>query len=121
MAKVEIAYAYQDAGAGAITGFVMDGAKGIVTSGTGAGGVSKAMGDARTKAFKEQGVIFVATTRTGSGSNYTTGDGIIAGDSLNAAHARILLMLSLSFSSDFDTIKGWFDTYGSGQVEIPAK
>ncbi|MEK3724381.1 asparaginase [Paenibacillus sp. FSL H8-0034] len=121
LAKVEIAYAYQDAGAGAITGFVMDGAKGIVTSGTGAGGVSKAMGDARTKAFKEQGVIFVATTRTGSGSNYTTGDGIIAGDSLNAAHARILLMLSLSFSSDFDTIKGWFDTYGSGQVEIPAK
>jgi L-asparaginase len=119
LAKVEIAYAYQEAGAGAITGFVQDGAKGIVTAGTGAGGLSKAMSDARTKAFKEQGVIFVATTRTGSGSNYSTGDGIIAGDSLNAAHARILLLLSLSFSSDFNTIKGWFGTYGSGQVEIP--
>lgn len=119
--KVEIAYAYQDAGSGAITGFVQDGAKGIVTSGTGAGGVSKAMGEARTKAIKENGVIFVSTTRTGSGSNYASSDGIIAGDNLNAAHARILLELALSFSSDFNTIKGWFDTYGSGQVTIADK
>ncbi|CQR53330.1 asparaginase [Paenibacillus riograndensis] len=121
LAKVEIAYSYQDAGAGAITGFVEDGAKGIVTAGTGAGGISKAMGEARTKAIKEKGVIFVATTRTGSGSNYTSADGIIAGDNLNAAHARILLMLSLSFSSDFNTIKGWFDTYGSGQIDTAGK
>ncbi|MRN56575.1 asparaginase [Paenibacillus monticola] len=121
LAKVEIAYAYQDAGAGAITGLVEEGAKGIVTAGTGSGGVSKAMGDARTKAFKEKGIIFVATTRTGSGSNYSTGDGIIAGDNLNAAHARVLLLLSLSFSSDFNTIKGWFDTYGSAQIVIPEK
>ncbi|MNO30124.1 L-asparaginase precursor [compost metagenome] len=121
LAKVEIAYSYQDAGAGAITGFVEDGAKGIVTAGTGAGGISKAMGEARTKAIKEKGVIFVATTRTGSGSNYTSADGIIAGDNLNAAHARILLLLSLSFSSDFNTIKGWFDTYGSGQIDTAGK
>jgi len=121
MSKVEIAYSYQEAGAGAINGFVQDGAKGIVTAGTGAGGVSKAMGEARTKAIKEKGVIFVSTTRTGSGSSYSSGDGIIAGDSLNAAHARILLQLSLSFSNDFKTIQGWFDTYGSGQVNIPTK
>lgn len=119
--KVEIAYSYQEAGGGAITGFVQDGAKGIVTSGTGAGGISKAMGTARTKAIKENGVIFVSTTRTGSGSSYSSGDGIIAGDSLNAAHARILLQLSLSFSKEFNTIKGWFDTYGSGQVDITTK
>lgn len=59
MPKVEIAYSYQDAGPGAITGFVQDGAKGIG-----------------------------------------------------------LLELALSFSSDFNRIKGWFDTYGSGQVSI---
>jgi L-asparaginase len=100
MPKVEIAYAY---------------------SGTGAGGVSKTMGEARSKAIKENGVIFVSTTHTGSGSNYASSEGIIAGDNLNAAHARILLELAQSFSSDFNTIKGWFDTYGSGQVTIADK
>ncbi|MNN04425.1 L-asparaginase precursor [compost metagenome] len=70
------------------------------------------------KAAIEKGVIFVTTTRTGSGSNYSSGDGIIAGGNLNAAHARVMLLLSLSFSKDFDTIKGWFETYGYGQIEI---
>ncbi|MNO28407.1 L-asparaginase 2 precursor [compost metagenome] len=117
LAKVEIAYSYQDAGAGAISGFVTAGAKGIVTAGTGAGGISKAMSEER-KAAIEKGVIFVTTTRTGSGSNYSSGEGIIAGGNLNAAHARVMLLLSLSFSNDFDTIKSWFETYGYGQVEI---
>lgn len=120
LAKVEIAYSYQDAGPGAISGFVANGAKGVVTAGTGAGGISKAMSEERAKAI-EQGVIFVMTTRTGSGSNYSSGKGIIAGDNLNAAHARIMLLLSLSFSKDFATIQDWFATYGYGQIEIPAK
>jgi L-asparaginase len=120
LAKVEIAYSYQDAGAGAISGFVANGAKGIVTAGTGAGGISKAMSEER-KAAIEKGVVFVTTTRTGSGSNYSSGDGIIAGDNLNAAHARVLLLLCLSFSKDFDTVKDWFTTIGYGQIELPAK
>ncbi|WP_178022625.1 asparaginase domain-containing protein [uncultured Paenibacillus sp.] len=120
LAKVEIAYSYQDAGAGAISGFVANGAKGIVTAGTGAGGISKAMSEER-KAAIEKGVVFVTTTRTGSGSNYSSGDGVIAGDNLNAAHARILLLLCLSFSKDFDTVKNWFTTVGYGQIELPAK
>lgn len=120
LAKVEIAYSYQDAGAGAISGFVANGAKGIVTAGTGAGGISKAMSEER-KAAIEKGVVFVTTTRTGSGSNYSSGDGVIAGDNLNAAHARILLLLCLSFSKDFDTVKDWFTTVGYGQIELPAK
>ncbi|QJC53582.1 asparaginase [Paenibacillus albicereus] len=111
--KVEVAYAYQAAGAGAINGFVKDGAKGIVTAGTGAGGLSSAMNAARSEAVK-QGVVFVTTTRTGSGTMYPgSSPGIIAGDSLNAQHARILLLLGLAFSSDFDTIKGWFADYGT--------
>ncbi|MBA9085300.1 L-asparaginase [Fontibacillus solani] len=117
LAKVEIAYSYQDAGAGAISGYVSTGAKGIVTAGTGAGGISKAMSEER-KAAIEKGVIFVTTTRTGSGSNYSSGEGIIAGGNLNAAHARVMLLLSLSFSKDFETIKGWFETYGYGQIEL---
>lgn len=121
LAKVDIAYSYQDAGAGAISGFVAAGAKGIVTSGTGAGGISSAMSAERKKAI-EQGVIFVTTTRTGSGSVYSEGSkGIIGGDNLNAAHARIFLLLSLSFSKDFTTIQKWFTDYAYGQVEIAEK
>ncbi|APO44997.1 L-asparaginase [Paenibacillus xylanexedens] len=115
LAKVEIAISYQEASGGAIEGFVSSGAKGIVTSGTGAGGISRAMGQARTKAI-EEGVIFVTTTRTGSGSVYGGGKGIIAGDNLSPQQARVLLMLGLSFSDDFDTIKKWFETYGTPEV-----
>ena len=121
LAKVDIAYSYQDAGPGAISGFVAAGAGGVVTSGTGAGGISKAMSEERAKAI-EKGVIFVTTTRTGSGSVYSGGSkGIIGGDNLNAAHARIFLLLSLSFSKDFATIQKWFTDYAYGQIEIPEK
>lgn len=119
LAKVEIAYSYQDAGPGAISGFVAGGAKDRHRR-NGAGGISKAMSEER-KAAIEKGVVFVTTTRTGSGSNYSSGDGIIAGDNLNAAHARILLLLCLSFTSDFDTVKDWFTTIGYGQIELPEK
>ncbi|MFC5650342.1 asparaginase [Paenibacillus solisilvae] len=115
---VEIAYAYQDAGGGAIKGFVVDGAKGIVTSGTGAGGISSKMSAARTEAIK-QGVLFVTTTRTGSGTMYPSDtDGVIAGDSLNAQHARMMLLLSLAFSKDQAVIKSWFAKYGAQNVGI---
>lgn len=114
---VEIVYNYQEAGGGAIRGFVEEGAKGIVTAGTGAGGISSKMSQARAEAIK-QGVIFVSTTRTGSGSIYGEGEGIIAGDNLNPQHARMMLLLSLAFSDDFDTIKSWFKTYGA--LEYPA-
>ncbi|MGG4094084.1 asparaginase [Paenibacillus lautus] len=115
LAKVEIAISYQEAGGGAIKGFVADGAKGIVTSGTGAGGISKEMSAARKDAI-EKGVVFVTTTRTGSGSVYGGGEGIISGDNLSPQQARVLLLLSLSFTDDFNTIKGWFATYGTPEV-----
>ncbi|MEK3732314.1 MULTISPECIES: asparaginase [Paenibacillus] len=115
LAKVEIAVSYQEAGGGAIRGFVADGAQGIVTAGTGAGGISRDMSAARREAI-EKGVIFVSTTRTGSGSVYSSGEGIISGDNLSPQQARVLLLLSLSFTKDFDTIKGWFETYGTPEV-----
>ncbi|MBW7455167.1 asparaginase domain-containing protein, partial [Paenibacillus sepulcri] len=113
---VEVAFAYQDADGGGIKGMVADGAKGIVTAGTGAGGISPKMSAARTEAIK-QGVIFVTTTRTGSGTMYPSdSEGIIAGDNLNAQHARMMLLVSLAFSKDFQTIKGWFATYGRQDI-----
>jgi L-asparaginase type II len=114
---VEIVYSYQEAAGGAITGFVNEGVKGIVTAGTGAGGISAKMSAARTNAIK-QGVIFVTTTRTGSGTMYGGGNGIIAGDSLNAQHARIMLLLSLAFTNDFNTIKYWFETEGTQEIRL---
>jgi L-asparaginase len=115
---VEIAYNYQAAGGGAIRGFVEDGAKGIVTAGTGAGGISSAMSAARTNAIRDQGVVFVSTTRTGSGSIYGGSGNTIAGDNLNAQHARMLLLLSLAFTNDVPTMRGWFSTFGTQDVEI---
>jgi L-asparaginase type II len=114
---VDIVYNYQEAGGGAIRALVQDGAKGIVTAGTGAGGISSKMSAARTEAIK-QGVTFVSTTRTGSGSIYSGGNGIIAGDNLNPQHARIMLMLSLAFSNDFNTVKGWFETVGTQDITM---
>ncbi len=119
--KVEIAVSYQGAGGEAIQGFVDGGAEGIVTAGTGAGGISKAMSEARQKAIEEKGVMFVTTTRTGSGSIYSGSKGVIAGDNLNPQHARIMLLVSLAFSKDFDTVKGWFDKYGAPQVDLTSK
>lgn len=116
--SVEIVYGYQEASGGAINGFVAEGVEGIVTSGTGAGGISAKMSAARTEAIKK-GVVFVTTTRTGSGTMYPGAtEGILAGDSLNAQHARLMLLLSLAFSNDVNTIKGWFATYGTQSIGV---
>ncbi|WP_270166034.1 asparaginase [Paenibacillus sp. SYP-B4298] len=118
---VEIVYNYQDAGGGAIRGLVAEGAKGIVTAGTGAGGISSKMSAARTAAIRDNDVMFVTTTRTGSGTMYPgSNSNIVAGDNLNAQHARIMLMLSMAFASDKTQIKDWFATYGTQDVQVDA-
>jgi L-asparaginase len=119
LAKVEIAFTYQDASDEAINSFTAGGAQGIVVAAAGAGNISIAMKEARKKAIEEKGIVFVTTTRTGSGNVYSKDEGIIAGDNLNPQHARIMLLLSLSFSKDYETIKEWFDKYGAPQIMIP--
>ncbi|GBF78314.1 putative L-asparaginase [Paenibacillus sp. 598K] len=115
---VGIVYNYQEASGGAIRGLVEDGVKGIVTAGTGAGGISSALSAARSAAITNNNVVFVSTTRTGSGSIYGGSGNTVAGDNLNAAHARIMLLLSLAFSNDVSVIRGWFQTFGTADVEI---
>ncbi|WP_208813388.1 asparaginase [Micromonospora echinofusca] len=112
--RVEVVHGYQQAGGEAITAFANAGVKGIVTAGTGAGGISSAQGAARTAAVNA-GVVFVSTTRTGSGSVYggTTGS-VIAGDDLLPQKARLLLMLSLAFApGDVAKIREWVTTLGN--------
>jgi len=115
---VGIVYNYQDASGGAIRGLVEDGVKGIVTAGTGAGGISSQLSAARNEAIQQHGVVFVSTTRTGSGSVYSEGTNIIAGDSLNPQHARILLLLSLAFTDDVEQIREWFATIGTRDIDM---
>jgi len=114
--KVEIAYSYQDAGGEAIKAFADGGAKGVVTAGTGAGGISPAMSTARTDAVKK-GVTFTSTTRTGSGAVYdSTGTtGVIGAEDLSPQKARLLLLLSLAATSDEKLIREWFATLGTAQ------
>lgn len=123
---VGIAYNYQEASGGAIRGLVEDGAKGIVTAGTGAGGISSGLSSARTQAINSNGVVFVSTSRVGSGSVYDSGRGnTIGGDNLDPQHARILLILSLAFAKDKTTVaekaavvRQHFTTFGTQDVEI---
>ncbi|SMF04719.1 L-asparaginase [Cellulosimicrobium cellulans J34] len=117
--RVEILVSYQQAGGEAVTAFANAGVQGVVTAGTGAGGISSAMSQARTAAVRE-GVWFVSTTRTGSGSSYGGGNGVIAGGDLTAVKARLLLLLSRAFTDDFATAQGWFATYGSRSFDQSA-
>jgi L-asparaginase len=113
--RVEVVTSYQQAGGEAITAFADAGVKGIVTAGTGAGGVSAAQTAARTAAA-EKGVVFVSTTRTGSGSVYggSTTQPIIAGDDLLPQKARLLLLLSLAFApGDVEKVRQWVTTLGN--------
>lgn len=119
--RTEIFYSYQQAGGEAITGFADAGVKGIVTAGTGAGGLSGAQGTARTAAVAK-GVVFISTTRTGSGSVYggTTGS-VIPGDDLLPQKARLLLMLSLAYAKgDVDKVRTWVSTIGNPEWDTLA-
>ncbi|MGI5151973.1 asparaginase [Plantactinospora sp. CA-294935] len=121
--RVEVVYGYQQAGGEAITAFADAGVKGIVTAGTGAGGISSAQSSARSAAAA-LGVVFVSTTRTGSGSVYggSTTSPIIAGDDLLPQKARLLLMLSLAFApADVAKVRTWVTTLGNPEWNTAPK
>ncbi|MGY0056574.1 asparaginase [Streptomyces sp. LZ34] len=119
--KVEIAYSYQDAGGEAVKAFADAGADGVVTAGTGAGGISPQMSEARKDAVKN-GVIFASTTRTGSGAVYDENtDGVIGAADLTPQKARLLLLLSLARTDDQNRIRQWFATLGTAQFVTPRR
>ncbi|MFF4480565.1 asparaginase [Streptomyces sp. NPDC001520] len=113
--EVDIAYSYQGAGPQAIKAFADAGAKGIVTAGTGAGGLSPAMTEARDDAVKN-GVVMVSASRTGSGAVYDPRvHGVIGAQDLTPQKARLLLLLSLATTHNEHRIQTWFHTLGTGQ------
>ncbi|MET7905481.1 asparaginase [Streptomyces sp. NPDC005355] len=113
--EVEIAYSYQGAGPEAIKAFADAGAAGVVTAGTGAGGISPAMTEARDDAVKN-GVLFASASRTGSGAVYDPHvRGVIGAEDLTPQKARLLLLLSLATTHNEHRIQKWFDTLGTAQ------
>lgn len=117
--RTEIFYNYQQAGGEAITAFTEAGVTGIVTAGTGAGGISAAPGQARRAAIAE-GVWFVSSSRTGSGTVDGGGEGIIAGGDLLPQKARLLLLLSRAFTEDIEQAREWFATLGTPSFDQSA-
>ncbi|WP_068782752.1 asparaginase [Paenibacillus phocaensis] len=112
IAKVEIVYSYTEASGLPIKALVDAGVDGIVTAGHGAGGISVEQQAARAEGV-EKGVVFVTTTRTGSGAVYDAKTpGIIGGADLLPQKARILLQLGLTFSDNPEQVRQWFTSIG---------
>lgn len=118
--RVEIFYNAQAVGGEAISAWAEAGVQGIVTAGTGAGGIAGAASQARTAAARDRGVWFVSTTRTGSGSVSGGSGNIIAGGDLLPQKARLLLMLSRTFTTDVAQARTWFQGLGSPTFDASA-
>ncbi len=114
--RVEVVYSYANLGGDMIEALVERGVKGIVLAGVGDGNSTDAALAALEKAAKK-GVAVVRCSRTGSGivdRNVEINDdelGFIAGMELSAQKARILLMLSLTKSSDVKKLQQYFYEY----------
>jgi L-asparaginase len=115
--RVDVAYSYVDAAGETISGLVDAGVKGIVTAGTGGGGLSAEQKAARDAAIA-RGVLFVSANRTGSGSSYGSGPGVLPAGDLLPQKARMLLQLGLATGADEDVIKGWFLTIGRPDFDM---
>ncbi|WP_278235791.1 asparaginase [Isoptericola sp. AK164] len=121
VATAEVVFSHVEASAVPIEALVDDGVDGIVTAGHGAGGISTAQSEARD-AGVEEGVVFVTTTRTGSGSIYDGGTpGIVGGLDLTPQKARVLLSLALTFTDDPEQVREWFQTIGSAEFDSAAQ
>ena len=58
-------------------------------------------------------------TRTGGEGIYDTKvPGIVGGGDLIPQKARVLLQLGLTFSSDPEQIRGWFNTIGNAEFDM---
>jgi L-asparaginase len=114
--RVEVIYSYANLGGDVIDAIAGLGVKGIVLAGVGDGNSTDAAIAALEKAAKS-GVAVVRCSRTGSGivdRNVEINDdklGFVAGMELNPQKARILLMLSLTKSSDVKKLQQFFYKY----------
>jgi L-asparaginase len=117
--RVEIFYGYHQGGGGdAIDAWTDAGVDGIVTAGTGAGG--GVPGAARNRALGE-GVVFVTSSRTGSGSVYSGSGAVIPADNMRPQAARILLMLALAFNDEVEDVRADVLDFGSAEADVSSR
>jgi len=114
--KVDIVYGYANIDRTGYDAFVKAGSKAIINAGTGNANFSNevlpAVADAR-----KAGVFIVRTSRVGSGAQYrsTFADdekyGLINADDETPQHARILMALGLTKTSDLNALREMFRKY----------
>ncbi|MZH98519.1 asparaginase [Dickeya dianthicola] len=109
--KVDILYGYQDDPEYLYDAALSHGVKGIIYAGMGAGSVS-VRGIAGIRKAQDKGVVVMRSSRTSNGivPPDEALPGLVA-DSLNPAHARVLLMLALTRTHDPAVIQDYFHTY----------
>ena len=105
--RVDIVYAYPGTDSVAVDALVAAGAKGIVVAGVGRGGMTAGISGAARRAA-QKGVVFVASSRTGSGRVPIGTAGSVGAGDLNPQKARVLLMLALTRTSDVSQIRSIF-------------
>jgi L-asparaginase len=113
--RVDIVLSYVNADGVMIEAAAKAGAKGIVSSATGAGRPTPAQDEAFDRAYREYGMLMCLCSRVASGrvvrSPGLKRKGFIASDNLQPWKARILLSLGLSKTSAADDLQRMFDTY----------
>lgn len=114
--KVGIVYAYSNIEADMLDPILNGGYKGVIHAGLGNGNIHKNVFPVLEKA-REQGILVVRSSRVPSGN--TTLDAevddnkyeFIASQSLSPQKARILLMLSLTTTTDWQQIQKYFNLF----------
>ena len=112
--RVDIAYSYAGCDGTAIDAFVAKGAKAVVVASMAPGkpspGEARAALDARSR-----GVFMIQSTRAGRGRvlerTLLRKQGFIAADNLSPQKARVLAMLALTRTDDFDALQAMFGKY----------
>jgi L-asparaginase len=114
--QVEIVYGYADASPVSVTGIANSGVKGIVYAGMGNGNFGEPVGKALAEASKK-GIIVCRSMRAGSGRITLDNEvkdaelGFVVSDDLNPQKSRVLLMLSLTETTDRAKIQQNFFEY----------
>jgi L-asparaginase len=114
MPRVDIVYSYAGADGALVDAAVAAGARGIISVGFAPGSPTPEQRAAFERAAKS-GVVIVQCSRAVSGRvaprRRLRESGIVAGQDLSPQKARILLMLTLSTTSDIGSIQNAFQTY----------
>lgn len=114
--KVGIVYSYSNVEPEAVEALINNGYKGIIHAGVGNGNIHKNIFGKLTDA-RQKGIQVVRSSRVPTGPTTLDAEiddtkyGFVASQELNPQKARILLMLALTKTTDWQTIQDYFNHY----------